>query len=115
MERTTTLMNDNALPRVFWHRELPPPDAILLGEHVVDADSGRVPGRFTRSDETWQQCHGDLMEHVRARLLQEVARLGGDYAHVLAEHVEGKHDDVADESWLHGVFTYTLYQRGAER
>jgi hypothetical protein len=30
--------------------------------------------------------------------------------HVLNEHVDAKHDDAADEAWLHGRYTYVLYR-----
>jgi len=51
------------------------------------------------------------MEHATGRLAQEVARLGGHYAHVLDEHIDSKRDDVVDESWLHGRFSYVLCRR----
>jgi hypothetical protein len=31
---------------IYWHRELPPFDAEAMGEHVVEAASGRVPVRW---------------------------------------------------------------------
>ena len=31
--------------RVYWHRELPPLNADIMGEHVLEATSGRVRGR----------------------------------------------------------------------
>jgi hypothetical protein len=48
-----------------------------------------------------------------ARLAQEVKRLGGQYAHVLDESVDSRHDDASNESWLHGQFTYMLYRQPA--
>ena len=51
------------------------------------------------------------MASAEARLGQEVARLGGLYAHVYDESVSPKHDDAAGEAWLHGCFTYMLYRR----
>jgi hypothetical protein len=54
-----------------------------------------------------------LMAQARERLEQEIARLGGHYAHVLDESVDSRHDDVAGEAWLHGRFTYMLYRRPA--
>ena len=68
---------------IYWHRELPPFDAEAMEEHVVEAASGRVPGTLAHRDELWSQCYEDLMAQVRIRLEQEVARLGGSYAHVL--------------------------------
>jgi hypothetical protein len=45
------------------------------------------------------------MVQTRLRLEQEVARLGGQYAHVLDETVDSRHDPVSGEAWLHGRFT----------
>lgn len=100
---------------IFWHRELPPFDAEAMGEHIVEATSKRVPGTITHRDELWNRCHEDLMAQARARLEQEVVRLGGNYAHVLDESIDSRHDDVAGEAWLHGRFTYMLYRRSADR
>jgi len=96
---------------IYWHSELPPMNAETLGEHTVEATSERVPGTLSHRDELWTQCYEDLMAQVRIRLEQEVARLGGDYAHVLNESVDSKHDFAAGEAWLHGSFTYMLYRQ----
>ena len=82
-----------------------------MGEHTVEANSGRVPGTLAHRDELWEQCHETLMAETRARIEQEIARLDGDYAHVLGEAIEPKHDEVKGEAWLHGRFTYVLYRR----
>jgi hypothetical protein len=34
---------DAAGPVVFWHRELSPVEAVVLGEHIVEATSERMP------------------------------------------------------------------------
>ncbi len=94
---------------VYWHKELPPSDAEAMGEHVVEATSGRLPGTLVHRDELWDRCYEELMSQAHARLQQEVTRLGGRYAHVLEESVDSRHDDVAGEAWLHGRFTYMLY------
>lgn len=96
---------------VYWHRELPPLDAEPIGEHTLEATSRRVPGRIARRDELWDRCYDDLMKETHRRLQQEVARLGGDCAHVLHESIDSRHDDAAGEAWLHGRFTYVLYRR----
>jgi hypothetical protein len=96
---------------VYWHRELPPPNAEFLGEHTVEASSGRVPGTLVHRDELWDRCYEDLMTQTRIRLEQEVARLGGHYAHILDETVNSRHDPVSGEAWLHGCFRYSLYRR----
>ena len=50
------------------------------------------------------------MAQTKARLEQEIARLGGRYAHVSTESIDPRHDDVQGEAWLHGRFTYRLYR-----
>ena len=96
---------------VYWHRELPPLDAEIVAEHTVEAVSSRVPGTLAHRDELWNACFDDLMARTEARLEQEVARLGGDYAHVLVEAIDTRRDDLTGESWLHGRFSYVLYKR----
>ena len=95
---------------VFWHRDLPPLQAEPIGEHTVEAVSQRVPGTLAHGDEIWDQCYADLMASTHARLEQEIARLGGDFAHVLHESVDSRHDDARNEAWLRGRFTYVLYR-----
>ena len=95
---------------VYWHRDLPPLAAEELGEHVVEASSGRVSSTLAHRDELWTHCHADLMARAHGRLEQEVARLGGRYAHVLNESIDPHHDDVTAEAWLQGRFTYMLYR-----
>jgi hypothetical protein len=84
-----------------------------MDEHVVEAVSSRIPGTLAHRDELWDRCYDELMAQARERLEQEVARLGGHYAHVLDESVDSRHDDIAGEAWLHGRFTYMLYSRPA--
>ena len=122
-----TTTTDNTAPmtpangqRVYWHRELPPLNAEIMGEHVLDANimgehvleatSGRVQGTLAHRDELWDRCYRDLLTNTRERFMQEIDRLGGRYAHVLDEHVDSRHDDVANEAWLRGRFTYVLYR-----
>jgi len=95
----------------YWHRELPPLDAEIVGEHTIEATSGRVPGTVSHRDDLWRVCYEDLMEQARRRLEQEVARLGGDYAHVFDEAIETRRDDAKAETWLRGRFSYVLYRR----
>jgi hypothetical protein len=100
----------NGAKVIYWRQELPPFDAEMVGEHTVEATSGRVPGTIAHRDELWDQCYEDLMERARERLEQEVLRLGGHYAHVRDECIESRHDDATGEAWLHGSFTYALYR-----
>ena len=95
---------------IYWHRELPPINAELMGEHTLEATSAHVPGTLAHRDELWDSCHLDLMSQTRARLEQEMSRLGGRYAHVLDESIDSRHDDVKGEAWLHGRFKYVLYR-----
>ena len=106
---------DHKQPKiVFWHRELPPLEADLVAEHTVEANSSHVPGTLAHRDEMWDQCYRDLMAGAERRIGQEIARLGGDFAHVHDEAIDPKHDDAAGEAWLHGRFSYMLYRRPSE-
>ena len=93
---------------IYWHRDLPPLDAEPVAEHVVEATSMRVKNSLAHRNELWDRCYDDLMAHVRDRVHQEVVRLGGDYAHVLEESIDSRHDDATGEAWLHGRFSYLL-------
>ena len=95
---------------VYWHRDLPPLEAELMADHTVEATSSRVPGTIAHRDELWDRCYRELMATAEIRLVQEVARLGGDFAHVHDEQIDPKHDDAAGEAWLHGRFSYMLYR-----
>jgi len=81
-----------------------------MGEHVVEACSARVPDTIAHRDELWNRCEGELMANARARLSEEIARLGGRCAHVLSESIETRHSPSSAEAWLHGCFTYMLYR-----
>jgi hypothetical protein len=52
----------------------------------------------------------ELMDRALLRLAQEIARLGGDYAHVLKEEIEPRHDDRTGEAWMYGRCDYELYR-----
>lgn len=95
---------------VDWHRELPPTDAEAIGDHTIEATSLRVPGTLSHRDDISDRCYRELMERARARLEQEVARLGGDCARVSSEHIEPRHDDRTGEAWMYGRFDYELYR-----
>jgi hypothetical protein len=105
----TTLATDSP-KAVFWHRDLPPRDAEVIGEHALEAVSGRVPGTLSHRDEIWDRLYEELMTNTDVRLRQEIERLGGRYAHILDESIDSRHDDRVNEAWLHGRFTYVLYR-----
>lgn len=94
----------------FWHRELPPISAVAMSDHTIEVTSGRVEGTLAHRDDLWDRCYADLMSQTRDRLAQEIARLGGHYAHVLDESIDSRHDDAKGEAWLHGRFKYMLYR-----
>jgi hypothetical protein len=71
-----------------------------------------VRSSLAHRDELWDRCYQELVVNTEARFAQEVARLGGHYAHVLDESIHTRRDDVTGEAWLHGRFTYVLYRRG---
>lgn len=102
-----------SVKRVFWHRELPPIDSELEAEHAVEANSSRVAGTLAHRSELWDQCYQELMANAESRLIEEITRLGGQFAHVHGESISVKHDDAAGEAWLHGSFTYVLYRQPA--
>lgn len=95
---------------IYWHRELPPYDAEMIGEHVLEATSSRRPGSLAHRDELWELAYHELMDNTLARMTQEIERLGGDFVHVLDESIDSRHDDATGEAWLHGRFTYALYR-----
>jgi hypothetical protein len=99
------------LNHIYWHAELPPFDAEAMDEHIVEAASRRVSGTLTHRDELWDGRYENLMAQARARLEQQIVRLGGNYAHVLNESVDTRHDGATGENWLHGCFTYKLYRQ----
>ena len=53
--------------------------------------SGRVAGTLDR-DELWDRWLPPAMSSAHARLVQEIARLGGHYAHVHDESIDTRHD-----------------------
>jgi hypothetical protein len=110
-DRHVPTMGNADRKRIYWHRELPPFEAEMMGEHVLEATSDRVQGSLARRDELWDRAYHELIENTQVRMNQEIGRLGGHYAHVLDESIDTRHDDATGEAWLHGLFTYTLYRR----
>jgi hypothetical protein len=82
-----------------------------MGSHVIDAVSSRVPGTLEHRDDMWDGCYRELMAHAAERIGQEVVRLGGDCARVLAEHIEPHRDERTGEAWMFGWFEYEMYRR----
>jgi hypothetical protein len=103
-------MPGSRVPRIYWHRELPPANAMAVGDHVLEATSTRVPGTLEHRDDMWDRCYRDLMARAEERLEQELVRLEGDCAHVLGEHIEPRRDERTGEAWMYGRFEYELYR-----
>jgi hypothetical protein len=101
----------NSAECIYWHRQLPPLDAEVIGDHVVEATSNTVRTSLACRDELWDRCYRNLMDTVEDRLRQEVRRLGGDYARVTGESIDSRHNDATGEAWLHGRIDYALYRR----
>jgi len=95
---------------IYWHRELPPLDAQPMDEHVVEASSTRRADTIAHRDELWNRCETELMANARARLRQEIVRLGGRCARVISESIETRHSAASGEMWLHGSFRFMLYR-----
>jgi hypothetical protein len=109
------IMSDSVEKIAYWHRDLPPLEAEVLGQHTIEATSIRVPGTIAHRDDLWQVCYADLMAQAGIRLEQEVARLGGHYAHVFDEAIAIRRDEATGEAWLRGRFSYVLYRRPSTR
>ena len=74
----------------------------------MDGASARVPDTLAHREELWDRCYEDLMARAQARLGQEMVRLHGDYAHVLDESIDTRHDDATGEAWLQGRFSTSV-------
>ena len=57
---------------VYWQRQLPHFDAEMLGEHVLEATSGRVKSSLAHRDELWDQCYRELLSLPATSLAQEL-------------------------------------------
>jgi hypothetical protein len=94
---------------VYWRRELPPSSEQMEGEHEITAGSDRVHYSYAERSALWGRCYESLMSHLRERIIQEVARLGGSCAHVTDEAIRARQDDAAGEFWLEGTFRFVMY------
>ena len=98
---------------VYWHLDLPPLAAEVIGEDTVEATSDRVSTSLSRRDGAWERCYANLIERARVRLEQEGFRRGGDCVHVKDEVIEPRRDDATGETWLYGRFRYVIYREPA--
>jgi hypothetical protein len=109
----TTVGGESRSPGPGTDREMPPRDSEAIGDHTIEATSRRLPGTLTHRHDLWTRCYQELMERACTRLEQEIARLGGDDAHVLTEEIEPRHDDRTGEAWMYGRFDYELYRHAS--
>jgi hypothetical protein len=100
---------------IYWHRDLPPVDAVPTAEGMLEATSCHVQGTLSHRDELWERCLVDLMAQARVRLEQELRRQHGHYAHVLSESIETKRDEASGDAWLHGTFGYVVLRRAGDQ
>jgi hypothetical protein len=105
-----TVTVDTARKVVYWHLDLPPLSADVCGDDTIEATSHRVPASLSHRDDAWDRCYKDLMDQARVTLEQEVARRGGDYAHVKDELIDTRHNEAKGEIWLYGRFRYVMYR-----
>ena len=96
--------------RIYWHRQLPPANAQPIGAHTLEATSGRVSGTLEHRTDLWDRCYSDLMSETTRRIGQEIGRLHGDCARVLAERIEPRRDERTGEAWMYGRFEFELYR-----
>lgn len=101
------------MPRIYWHRDLPPLADELMGAHTLEAVSDAVEYRWADRDALWTECSASLKAHLTERLEQEIDRLGGSCAHVLEEDITPHVDYPTNRYWLIGRLNYTLYRHPA--
>ena len=103
------LTTTSAKPVVYWRLELPPRTEDFESEHEVTATSVKVHAPWDMRGKVWGQCYESLMDNARARIVQEVERLGGSCAHVTDEVVTKRDDAAEGNSWLAGRFRFVMY------
>lgn len=100
---------------VYWHLDLPPLEADVIGDDTLEATSGRVSANLSHRDDAWARCYADLIQRAGMRLEQEGARRGGDCVHVKDEFIEPRRNEATGETWLYGRFRYAIYRVPAAR
>jgi hypothetical protein len=95
---------------VYWHRDLPPLTAEVIGDDTLEATSGRISANPSHGDGVWERCYADLIARAQVRLEQEGGRRGGDCVHVKDEFIEPRRDEATGETWLYGRFRYVIYR-----
>jgi hypothetical protein len=115
MQRASLMQRSAIIPSrfVYWHRDLPPLTAEVIGDDTIEATSGRVVAHLSHRDDAWVRCYADLVERARVRLEQEGRRRGADCVHVKDEVIEPRRDETSGETWLYGRFRYVLYRDSA--
>ncbi len=96
--------------RLFWHRDLPPVGATPLPVELLEAHSTPVPFHWAGRETHWVEARPDYDRIVRERLLQELDRLGADFAHIVDEHIEEHVDATTQTFTLRGNVRYIPYR-----
>ena len=97
-----------------WLRDLPPASAEVIAEHTVERIGSRATGTRADRDELSDRCYQELMANAETRLIQDVARLVGQYARVCDEAIGPGHHEGAGAAWPHGRFYHRLYDTHLE-
>ena len=117
-------LNAGCLPKGFYalleqHAAGVIPDVFTLERGPRSRERPDSPGGIAVSEAPpktrfMSQATDEDMYAAKAesRIVQEVARLDGNFAHVNDETIDPKHDAAAGEAWLHGRFSYMLYRHG---
>ena len=69
-----------------------------------------MAGTLEHRSALWDRCYRELMAEATRRIEQEIARLGGDCAHVLGEHIEPRRDEPSGETWMYGRFEFEVFR-----
>ena len=96
--------------RIFWHRDLPPADAVPGPEAVVEASSPPVPFHWADRASPWAEARPALEAALEARLIQELDRADAAYAHIVDEHFEEHLDSATQTFTLRGRWRYLFYR-----
>ena len=105
----TVRNNDLDKACIYWHRELPPIDAELTGEYVLEATSDRVRGSLAHRGELWDRAYHELMERTETRLKQEIGRLAATTL-TFCVNPSTVGTTMRQVKRLHGLFTHVLYR-----
>lgn len=94
---------------IYWFRNLPPLEDTAGQEYEISANSDSIAYDYARRNELWSECRQSLNANLAHRIQQEITRMGGHCAHIIAEHITPKVDHHNQMFRLEGRYTYELY------